>query len=381
MSNIEILHQKAAQKYEEKKFEEALKIYQEIIKLNPADEVALSCTMDIYLELDDKFNYYLSRANVNIAQNKLEYAIKDTKKALEIDFESIEAKRKLARLYKVDGKNLKAIDEFLRLLEFAPNEIDAYFELVDLYMKEQSLEGAINIAQRGYELFQDNANIKNMLAQLYFKANDFKKALEVVEDDFLRIKILLQDEQNEKAFEELKKYDAQKLSKEQKPSYYLLIAQYYYNKNSFKEALTEIENYIKSSSPDAVSFQMKALIYEEMNDDFNAALNWGFCKKLQGKIDEAIVEFSNANQANAQDKTTLIELAKLYEQNKERFVAIEYWQKVYELDKDENAKEILAEFYYNEGNFEKAQEYGKTVEIKQEEYVGLVDKIMAFFTK
>ena len=55
MANIESLHQSAAAKYEEKKLDEALKIYQEIIKLNPIDEVALSCVMDIYLELDDKF--------------------------------------------------------------------------------------------------------------------------------------------------------------------------------------------------------------------------------------------------------------------------------------------------------------------------------------
>ena len=381
MANIESLHQSAAAKYEEKKLDEALKIYQEIIKLNPIDEVALSCVMDIYLELDDKFNYYLSRANVNIAQNKMEYAIKDTKKALEIDFENVEAKRKLARLYKVDGKNLKAIDEFLRLLEFAPNEIDAYFELVDLYMKEDSLEGAINIAQKALEQFNDNANVKNMLAQLYFKANDFKSALDVVEDKFLKIKILLQNEQNEQAHKELQKYNPDSLTKEEKISYYLLIAQYNYNNKNFKEALNNIDDYVKFASPDAVSFQMRALIYEEMNDDFSAYLNWGFCKKLQGKIDEAIVEFSNAYNIKNEDKTVLIELANLYEQNKERFVSIEYWQKVYELDKDEHAKEVLAEFYYKEGNFEKAQEYGKAVEIKEENYVGLIDKIMAFFAK
>ena len=117
MSNLENMHQNAMALYEERNLEEALKVYQEIIKINPIDEVALSCIMDIYLELDDKYNYYLSRANVNISQNKLEYAISDTKKALELDIENIEARRKLARLYKVDKKNLKAIDEFLKLLE------------------------------------------------------------------------------------------------------------------------------------------------------------------------------------------------------------------------------------------------------------------------
>ena len=214
MSQTEQLHQKAASEYEAGNLDEALKIYEQLIMANPTDEVALSCVMDIYLEKDDKFNYYLARANVNISQNKLEYAINDTKKALELDIDNIEARRKLARLYKVDNKNLKAIDEFLKLLELSSKELDAYFELVELYMKEDSIESAISIAKRGLSEFPDDANIKNMLAQLYFKANDFKSALEVVADEFLKIKILLQDEQNEVAIELLNKYNPDKLPEE-----------------------------------------------------------------------------------------------------------------------------------------------------------------------
>ena len=43
MSNLENMHQKALALYEEKKLQEALSIYEQIIQLNPADEVALSC--------------------------------------------------------------------------------------------------------------------------------------------------------------------------------------------------------------------------------------------------------------------------------------------------------------------------------------------------
>ena len=385
MPTLETLHQEALKYYEEQKIDEALKIYEEIILANPADEVALSCVMDIYLEKDDKFNYYLSRANVNIAQNKIEFAIRDTKKALEIDQENINARRKLARLYKVDKKYLKAIDEFLRLLELNNKELDVYFELVDLYMAENSIESAITIANQGLEIFNDNTNLKNMLAQLYFKANDLKKALEVVENEQLKIKILLQDQQNDEANKLLEKINPQELDEVHKKNYYILRAQYLYNKKMFKVALDEIEEYIKIATPDAISFQMKALIYEELEDDFNAHLNWGFCNKLQEKYDEAIVEFDNAYQLNKTDKTVLIELANLYQRNKERYVAIEFWEKVYQIDKDSRAKEILAEFYYSEGNFEKAAEYGKEVEQKeieqQEEYVGLIDKIINFFQK
>ncbi|MBQ8476039.1 hypothetical protein IJ531_03155, partial [bacterium] len=361
------------------------KVYEEIIsKMCPYDEVALSCIMDIYLELDDKYNYYLARANVNIAQNKLDYAINDTKKALDLDLDNIDARRKLARLYKVDNKILKAIDEFLRMLEISPHELDAYFELVELYMKEGSIESAISVALRGIEEFKDNIDLKNMLAQLYFKNNDFKSALEVVEDDLLRIKILLQDEQNDKAKEELSKIDYNKLNDPQKKGYAILKAQYLYNTKDFKNALSEIDNYVKLGSPDALSFQMRALIYEELNDEFRAHLNWGFCYKLQNKFDDAIVEFDNAYKENNNDKTVLIELANLYQYNKERYVAMEYWQKVYDIDKDEQAREILAEFYYSEGNFERAQEYGKVIEKKQEKeenYEGFIDKIMNLFAK
>jgi len=381
MSNLENMHQKALALYEEKKLQEALSIYEQIIQLNPADEVALSCVMDIYLELDDKFNYYLSRANVNIAQGKLEYAIKDTKKALDINTEDIDARRKLARLYKVDNKTLKAIDEFLKLLEYKNDDVDAYFELVDLYMKEDSLESAITTARKLYEIEKNNPNVKNMLAQLYFRADDYASALEVVEDELLKIKILLQDNKNIEARELLEKVDVLKLNPLQKKNYRTIKAQQFYNDKKYDEALSEIEEYVKENGPDAVSFQMKALIYEEKNDDFSVYLNWGFCKKAQGKFDEAIVEFSHAHQKNNHDKTVLIELANLYQHNKERFVAIEYWEKVYEIDKDETAREILAEFYYSEGNFEKAEQYGKAIERKEDDSAGLIDKIMAFFAK
>ena len=386
MPNLEDFHIKAANEYENKNFDEALKIYNEIIRLNPADEVALSCVMDIYLEIDDKFNYYLSRANVNISQNKLEYAIKDTRKAIEINPDDIDARRKLARLYKVDNKYLKAIDEFLKLIDMDSTQQDAYIELVELYMSENSIDSAILTAQRAVEAFNSD-EMKNMLAQLYFKANNYKAALEVVQDKFLKIKIMLQDEQNEEANAILSGLDFNTLTDIEKVSYYLLKSQYLYNTKQYNEALSTIEEYAKLIAPNAILFQMRALIYEELNDEFKAYFNWGFYNKYRNRFDEAIVEFENALRINSKDKTTLIELANLYQQNKERYVSIEYWQKVYEIDQDEQAKQILAEFYYSEGNFEKAEEFGKVKEQKnrtaeaEENYTGLLDKIMGFFAK
>ncbi len=387
MTAIETLHETALKNYEEKNLDKALEIYNEIIKLNPIDEVALACVRDIYEEKDDRFNYYLARANVNIAQNKLEYAISDTKKAIAIDMDNIDAKRKLARLYKVSKQNLKAIDEFSKILASNEKDFDAYFELVDIYMMENSIESAIPIAKEGVEQFPDNAGMKNMLAQLYFRANDYESALNVVSDEMFKAKILLQKGDNEKAKEILNKFNPNSLDDIQKRNYYVLMAQYLYNTNDFENSLSNIEEYVKLSGPDAVSFQMKALIYEEKNDMFNAYLNWGFCKKCQNRFDEAIVEFNHAYQLNKTNKTVLFELAKLYMEQKERYVAMEFYQKIYDIDGDTEAKNILAEFYYSEGDFKKAEEYGKVKEKstnnteQEEEFVGFLDRIINFFSK
>ena len=43
--------------------------------------------------------------------------------------------------------------------------------------------------------------------------------------------------------------------------------------------LNTINEYVTIIGPDAVSFQMKALVYEALNDEFNAAVNFGYMKK------------------------------------------------------------------------------------------------------
>ena len=388
--DVHNLHQAANDELIKGNEDKAIEIYTKIVELEPSDEIALSQLMDLYLERN-KFMYYIMRSNVNIIQHKYEHAINDVKKALNLDSNSVEARRKLARLYKVSGKNLRAIDEFLKLLDIDTNQKDAYIELIDLYAKENSLESAIGIAKKAVSIFENNDNFKNILANLYFKLGDYTNALEVVKDNYLKAKILLQDEQNDKAKEILDKLKEDKnlykeQNKEQLAAYYLLEAQYFYNKKEFEQALKSVENYTDISLPNALSFQMKALIYEGMEDEFKSYYNWGYCYKLQKRFDEAIVEFTHAHNANPKDKNTLIELANLYANNGEKFASMEYWKKIYEIDKDKRAGEILGEFYYQQGDLRLAEYYGKTIEkkeLKEAQYQdeGLLEKIISFFSK
>ena len=390
MTDVHNLHQAANDELIKGNDEKAIEIYTKIIELAPGDEVALSQLMDLYLERD-KFMYYITRANVNIVQQKYEHAINDVKKALNLESQSIEALRKLGRLYKVTGKNLRAVDEFLKILDIDANQKDAYIELIDLYTKENSPESAIGIAKKAVANFVQDSEFKNILANLYFKSGDYKNALETVEDDFLKAKILLQDEQNDSAKEILNKLKEDKnlykeSNKEQLAAYYLLEAQYYYNKKEFDEALNYVEKYTDLSLPNALSFQMKALIYEGMGDEFKSSYNWGYCYKVRKRFDEAIVEFTHAHNAKPDDKNTLIELANLYANNGEKFASMEYWKKVYEIDKDKRAGQILGDFYYKQGDLRLAEYYGKTIEKKSQkeaayEDEGLLEKIIKLFSK
>lgn len=390
MTDVHNLHQAANDELIKGNDEKAIEIYTKIIELAPGDEVALSQLMDLYLERD-KFMYYITRANVNIVQQKYEHAINDVKKALNLESQSIEALRKLGRLYKVTGKNLRAVDEFLKILDIDANQKDAYIELIDLYTKENSPESAIGIAKKAVANFAQDSEFKNILANLYFKSGDYKNALETVEDDFLKAKILLQDEQNDSAKEILNKLKEDKnmykeSNKEQLAAYYLLEAQYYYNKKEFDEALNYVEKYTDLSLPNALSFQMKALIYEGMGDEFKSSYNWGYCYKVRKRFDEAIVEFTHAHNAKPDDKNTLIELANLYANNGEKFASMEYWKKVYEIDKDKRAGQILGDFYCEQGDLRLAEYYGKTIEKKSQkeaayEDEGLLEKIIKLFSK
>lgn len=384
------LHIKASEILADGDVEKAKEIYETILKETPNDEAALSALMDIYQDTD-RLRYYIVRANYNIVNGKLEYGITDCKKALNVDASNIEAREKLARLYKITNKPLKAIDEFSKIIEIDEMQIGAYIELIDLYTKEKALESAINVAKKGNEVFGDKANFNDIEAKLYFDLGDYENALNVVSDETLKVKILLQDEKNNEAKVILDKLNPSIMEKEKKALYYLLMAQYSYNTKNFDEAFRFIDEYTKILGPNPVGFQMKALCFEEKGDDFMASYNYAYMNKAMGKFDEALVEFNNAYTLNPNNKDVLIELAKLYEANKEKYTAIDFWQKVYDLDGDEYAKNILKDFYIKEGDFMMAQKYGAEAELKENgahsydepevEDEGLLNKIINFFSK
>ncbi len=386
--DLQDIHNEASDAMAEGNTEKAIELYNEILTTSPTDEIALGQLMDLYFETD-KFQYYLMRANYNVVNQKFEHAINDTKKALNLDPNSIDARVKLARLYRVSNKNLKAIDEFNKIIELCPDNKESYLELIDLYIIENAKESAVGIARKAAEQFPDDIGFKNIVAKLYFDLGAYDEALNFVTDKNLHAKILLQAGKNEEAKIILDTINPQ--IKEEKAAHKLLLAEYFYNKDQYNEALEVIDDYINLAGPNAVSFQMKALCYEGLNDEFMAAVNFGYMKKAQNKNDEAIVEFNHAHSLKKDDKNVLIELANLYMGLGEKYTAMDFWNAVYELDNDSHAKAVLGDFYYAEGDYRMAAKYGKVKDAPnaenkayseaEEEDEGLLNKIINFFTR
>ncbi len=392
MANIHTLHERASEALINGQNDRAVEIYKEILNEKPGDEIALSQLMDLYYDTEKEL-YYLTRANLNVIHQKFEHAINDCKKAINVNADSLEANIKLARLYKITNKNMRALDTFTRVLELSPEDFDTYIELAELYSVENSPQSAVQILQKGVEVFGAGTSsavkkkefLQNMLSKLYFDLGEYESAVATALDETLKIKILLQKGDSAEAKKMLDAIKPDKLNKEEKANYYSLLAQYYYNEEKLDDALEAVNKYVEINLPDAVSFQMKALVYASMGKEFESAYNWGFCNKVRGKFEEAIVEFMNAYHIKPGDKNNLIELANLYAKTGEKFTAIEFWQKVYEVDGDEHAKNILGDFYFEHGDYKLAEKYGRVREnaakdnAPVEEDEGLIGKIMKFF--
>ena len=312
MADVQSLHQKASTALIDEKFDVAENLYLQIIEIAPYDEIAHQQLMEIY-ENTNREKYYLSRANFNIVQQKFEHAINDCKKAINENQESIIAYIKLARLYVSTNKNLKAIDTYTRILDLDEKNIQAYKELAELYVLEGTEESAINVLKQAlkYASNKDAEEINNALAKVFYKLSDYESALEVVLDRNLKIKILIEAEKLNEAEELIKTINEVHLKGDEKAEYLVLSAQFYYTKKEFDKALELVSKYAEIKGNDPVSYQMKALIYDEKGDNFLSSYNWGYCRKAQGKLEEAIIEFNDAHTENPKDKNTIIELANL----------------------------------------------------------------------
>ncbi len=337
--------------------EEAANYYHEILKRDVTNPLAYEQLMSIY-ENTDRYKYYIYRGNKNSLEGKLEFAVNDFKKALANASEETQivmTRLTLANIYKQLGNTLKALDEYNIILEYDNLHEEIFLQLADLYLQDEAYSSAIDALMRAKQKGFDTDKINEGLAAVYLKSGDPKKTIEFTKDELLKIQAMLEIGEIENAYEKLKN-----LPEEFKSSarYYTLMAQYCYSSKDFEKALEYIDEYNKLVPNSPLTYQMRALVYDENGDEFNAHLNWGKYNIIRKNTDIAINEFLNAVQLKDDDIDLLFTLAALLTDNGESNHAAEYYEKIVKLEpNNKEALKKLAAFREGIGDYKMQVHY------------------------
>ena len=162
-----------------KKTDDAETYYHKMLTLDATNQTAYEQLMDIYIDTD-KYKYYVYRGNLHSIEQKYEHALHDFKKAVANagdDHEAISSVRFiLGTLYEQLGNPTKAIDEYLKVLDYDHSHEEVYTRLANLYVMDDVIGSAIETLERARKEGFDTENICENLAQLYLKNNTPEKA-------------------------------------------------------------------------------------------------------------------------------------------------------------------------------------------------------------
>lgn len=346
------------------KNEEAANYYTKILELDATNVVAYEHLMDVYIHTD-RYKYYVSRGNLHVVQEELSHAINDFKKALDKaqTAEEINTVRfVLANLYEQVGKSHQAIDEYLRILDTqgtnnsvtGVNEGNVgislvFLKLAQIYLNEDAIGSAVEILERARESGFETEDIKENLAQLYLRNEQPDKARDLTKDEFIKIKSLLAEEKNQAAFDILNKI---KDKNKENAQYHQLLAQYYFNTKDWEKSLEGVSEFDKLQPNSPLTYQMRALIFEEKGNDFDAHINWAKYNLAKKERDVALNEYFSAYQIKDNDLVLIRNIAELLEDTGDKMHAAEFWEKLQNLEPtNRKALEKMAEFKQSIGDY------------------------------
>lgn len=339
------------------KNDEAANYYYEILKRDVTNPLAYEQLMSIY-ENTDKYKYYVYRGNKHSIEGKLEFATNDFKKALSVaedETQTIMVRLTLANLYRQMGNSMKAIDEYNMILEYDNLHEDIFLQLADIYLKDEAYSSAIDTLMRAKQKGFDTDKVNEGLAAVYLKSGNPKEAMNFTKDELLKIQCMLELGEVDEAYKKL-----ESIPEELKTTarYFTLKAQYYYSAKDFDKALQYVDEYNKISPNSPLTYQMRALIYDENGDDYNAHLNWGKYNILRKNTDIAINEFLNAVQIKDDDIDLLFSLASLLTETGEVNHAAEYYEKIVKYEPtNKEALGKLASFREGIGDYKMQVKY------------------------
>lgn len=318
------------------KKEDARQYYARILEVDPSNIMAHEQLLDIFVD-EDKFKYYLLRGNMHALQQQMSYANSDYKKAIshaKDNQEALPARYLHAGICEGLEKYQEAIDEYLRIADDDDNNPMPYLKLAELYEKTEGIISSIQVLEqgkkdKGFDMYDE------VLAGLYIRNSQPEKALAITKHELTKARALFDMGENDKGYDILMSVKTQ-YKKEN--TFHSLLAQYYFQKGLYDEAFKEIDEYEKLSPNSPLIYQMRALIYEQLNDSFNEHINWGKYNILRNDRDVALNEYMTAYRYNNKDCDLIETIASLLEAEGDKTKASEFYERLADVD----SKNILA---------------------------------------
>lgn len=335
--------------------EEAIDYWKLYMTIKPEDPISYTQLLDLYFH-ENKYEYYMTRAKLKTLEGRLAQATDDYKKAINNttdDKEIINARYLLAQTFQVINKPMQAIDEYLKILDHEHSEA-VYLSLANLYYSEDK-QAAIHTLNQAIEEYPENTQIKEMLCKIYLSTGDYEKAEKHATNSFDRIKSMLMQEKNDEAYGLLD--NLSDIEKKQ-PQYYALMAEYYYNIGENEKTLEYIDNFEQKNQDSPLPSQMRALVYENLKNEYEAHLNWGKYYIKKNNMELALDEYLNAYNEKPDSIEIIKELINLYSALDDKFACAEFCEKLVAIEKDDTATlKRLIQFYEEQGYEDKVIDY------------------------
>lgn len=325
--------------------QEAAGYYYEILKRDVTNPLAYEQLMTIF-ENTDKYKYYIYRGNKNSLEGKLDFAINDFKKALNHaqndETQIVMTRLTLANLYRQMNNKMKAIDEYNLIMEYDNLHEDIFLQLADIYLEDEAYSSALDTLHRAIKKGFDNDRIHEAIAAVYLKSGDPKNAMEHTKDELLKIQCMLEMGEKTEAYNKLNSLPE---TYKTLPRYFTIMAQYCYSTKDYDKALQYIDEYNKAQPNSALTYQMRALVYDETGNEYYSHINWAKYNLVRGNRDIAINEYLNAVQLRADEPEVLFTLADLLTEDGDVNHAAEYYEKIIKIEpKNKEALKKLAQY-------------------------------------
>ena len=381
-NDVDLLQRTASTALILDKKEEAKDYFTRILAIEPQNTMCYEQLMDIYSDTN-RYKYYVYRADLHVVQGQLSHAINDFNKALnkaETEEEMLSVRFALGGLYEQVEKFNQAIDEFLRITDSDKANKEAYIKLAMLYEKTGMVSSSVSVLEKALENgFENDRDIKELLANFYIKNNSPELASEMTADNLTKIKSYLDNEQDDKAFELL---ESIKNDYKKNPKYYSLLAQYYYQKNEFEMALEAVDEFEKFAKNSPLIYQMRAMIFDEQQKDYEAHINWAKYNILRNNTDVALNEYMQAYSIKDDAAELVFTIANLLDTLDDKTRANEFYERLVQLEpNNKKALERLADFRESIGDYRQAIVYLEKYHEIDSKNANTIKKLGKFYEK